>query len=270
MNLASNVGASLLAVCLLLVSAPALAQDDPVTTPPPPVTTMAPPVITTAPAAPASTGVADAKSPSWSIALERVGGIGYAKATDESGDNSVSVTALGIGGVTPNPFAIPRVGVDYITESGVTVGGAAGFSRISASAASKNDSQDVGSVILYTFTPRVGYRIPLSEHVDLTPRAGLTLAGASLSPAEGNSSASIFAVAIGADAPFAFRLTNSFNLLAGVGLDYTVSATATAKTESTTVVSGPGGSTTTKDTDEAEAKGSLFSLQGWIGLGGYL
>lgn len=263
MNLASNVGAPLLAVGLLLVSAPAFAQDDPATTPPPPVTTTAPPVTTTTPAA-------DAKTPSWSIALERVGGIGYAKATDESGESSVSVTALGIGGVTPNPFAIPRVGVDYITESGVTVGAAAGFSRIAVSAASKNDSQDVGSVILYTFTPRVGYRIPLSEHVDLTPRAGLTLAGASLSPAEGNSSASIFAVALGADAPFAFRLTNSFNLLAGVGIDYTVSATATAKSESTTVVSGPGGSTTSKDTKESEAKGSLFSLQGWIGLGGYL
>ena len=34
--------------------------------------------------------------------------------------------------------------------------------------------------------------------------------------------ASIFAIAIGADAPFAFRLTDSFNLLVGVGADYTV------------------------------------------------
>ena len=31
-------------------------------------------------------------------------------------------------------------------------------------------------LILYTLTPRIGYRIPLSERVDLTPRAGRSVA----------------------------------------------------------------------------------------------
>ncbi len=261
----SHTGAALLAVGLLLVAAPASAgQDGPTTAPS--STPTAPPA-----AAPAVEPAAVApKTPSWSIALERVGGIGYAKASDEKGDNAVSVTALGIGGVTPNPFAIPRVGVDHIMESGLTLGGAVGFSRVSASSTSGKNNEDIGSVFLYTLTPRIGYRIPLSEKIDFTPRAGLTLAGASASPSNSEAKASIFALALSADAPFAFRLTDSFNLLAGAAIDYTVSATATVTSQSTTVVSGPQGTTTSKKTSEDEAKGALFSVQGWIGLGGYL
>ena len=258
-----KLSSCLTAVALLLVAAPAAAQDE-----------VAPPV-----AAPRATP--EVKTPGVSIALERVGGVAYAKGS-VSGDNSsaesaVSVTGFGIGGATPNPFAIPRVGVDFILPSNLTLGGAVGFSHLSASTSEKSSSgttreTDVGSVFLYTLTPRVGYRIALSDRVDLTPRAGLTLAGASVSPADGDNKASIFAVAIGADAPFAFRLTDSFNLLAGAALDYTVSATATTTSTSTTRGVGPGGqpipsSTSTRSDD---VKGSLFSMQAWIGLGGYL
>ena len=211
------------------------------------------------------------KVPSLSLALERVGGIGYAKAASSDSDSNVSLVALGVGGVTPNPFAVPRLGVDFIMKANLTLGGAVGFTHLSASTGDKNSSQDVGSVFLYTLTPRVGYRIPLSEHVDLTPRAGLTFAGASYSPPSGsNGSASVFAVAIGADAPFAFRLTDSFNLLAGVAADYTVAATVTTESSSTTVTTGPGGSTTSNSSKTEDLKGSLFSLQAWIGIGGYL
>lgn len=247
----------------LLLAAPAAAQDDAPAAPP----------VASAPAAPVAVAVAEHKVPSFSLAMERVGGIAYAKASSSEGndDSSVSVTAIGIGGVTPNPFAIPRIGGDFILPSGLTLGGAVGFSYISASSRSGPRSQDVGSVTLYTLTPRVGYRIPLSDRIDLTPRAGLTFAGGSVSPADTDASGSIFAVAIGADAPFAFRLTDSFNLLAGVGLDYTVSATVTAESRSTTTVGGPNGTTSSSSrTSSEDVKGTLFSLQGWVGIGGYL
>jgi hypothetical protein len=254
-GLASFFASSFAALALLLVATPASAQDE------------APPAAPAAPA-PATPGAPDAKVPSFSLALERVGGLAYAKASESNGNSSLSVTAFGIGGVTPNPFAIPRIGGDFILGSGLTLGGAIGFSRVSASATtSSGKSEDIGSVFLYTVTPRVGYRIPLSERVDLTPRAGLTFAGASASPANSNNDASIFALAIGADAPFAFRLTDSFNLLAGAAIDYTVSAKVTTTTTSTT----SGGTTgTTTRTQSDDVKGSLFSLQGWIGIGGYL
>ena len=253
---------SLSALGLLLIAAPAAAQDDA-----PPPKAVEPPA-----AHPAASG-AEAKVPSLSLSLERVGGIGYAKASSsESGsDASVSLVAFGVGGVTPNPFAIPRLGLDFILPSQITLGGAIGFTRLSASTSDSGKSQDIGSVFLYTATPRIGYRIPLSEHVDLTPRAGLTFAGASFSPSGSKSSASVFALAIGADAPLAFRLTDSFNLLAGAALDYTVSATVTTESTTTTTVSGPGTpATTTSKSNTSDIKGSLFSMQAWIGIGGYL
>jgi hypothetical protein len=249
----------LVTVAALLFAAPASAQDE------------APPATAPATAAPAAAAAgAEAKQPSFSIAFERVGGIGYAKASSSEGDSSVSLTAIGIGGVTPNPFAIPRLGLDFIMPSNLTLGAALGFSRLSASTSNGSKSEDVGSIFLYTVTPRIGYRIPLSERVDLTPRAGLTFAGASVSPADNGPSGSIFAIAIGADAPFAYRLTDSFNLIAGVALDYTVSATVTTESTSTTTVSGPGGTTTSKSSRTEDVKGTLFSMQGWLGIGGYL
>jgi opacity protein-like surface antigen len=264
MNRCSRFASSLVALALVLVAIPAAAQDD---APAPAPVTAAPPA--TAPAvAPAAEGTP--KVPSFSIALERVGGIGYAKAASNTDDSSLSLVALGVGGVTPNPFAVPRLGLDFILPSNLTLGGAIGFTRLSASTSSGSKSQDVGSVFLYTLTPRIGYRIPLSEKVDLTPRLGLTFAGASASPSNSSNDASIFAVAIGADAPVAFRLTDSFNLLVGVGIDYTVTATVSTTTTSTTVTGGTTGSTTSTKTQPDELKGSLFSMQAWLGIGGYL
>jgi len=259
----SRFASSLAALALFLVAVPAAAQDGAPApaTPAPPVTA---PATVTPDAAP--------KVPSFSIALERVGGIGYAKAAAKEGDSSVSLVALGVGGVTPNPFAVPRLGLDFILPSNLTLGGAIGFTRLSASTSSGSKSQDVGSVFLYTLTPRIGYRIPLSDKVDLTPRAGLTFAGASASPSDSKNDASIFAIAIGADAPVAFRMTDSFNLLVGVGIDYTVSATVSSTSTSTTSFTGTGtgAGTTTTSTKTDDLKGSLFSMQAWLGIGGYL
>ena len=253
----SRLASVVSALALLFVAAPAAAQDE---APPP---RPAPPVV---PAPP----IGEGKQPSMSLALERAGGIGYAKASSSEGssDSSLSLTALGVGGVTLNPFAVPRVGLDFILASNLTLGGAVGFTRLSGSTSSGSRSEDIGSAILYTLTPRIGYRIPLSDKIDFTPRAGLTFAGASFSPANSKSDSSIFALAIGADAPFAFRLTDSFNILVGAALDYTVSANVTTTSSST--VSGPGGTTTSSSTKSDEVKGTLFSAQAWLGIGGYL
>ena len=65
-------------------------------------------------------------------------------------------------------------------------------------------------------------------------------------------------------------MTDSFNLLAGVGVDYTVSATVSTTSTSTTVTGGTTGSTTSTKTRTDDLKGSLFSMQAWLGIGGYL
>jgi len=256
------VASAPVALASLFLALPAAAQDEAATPTAPPASASA--------SASASAGAAEGKVPSFSIALERVGGIGYAKAAANTGNDSLSLVALGVGGVTPNPFAVPRLGLDFILPSNLTLGGAVGFTRLSASTSSGSTSQDVGSVFLYTLTPRIGYRIQLSDKVDLTPRAGLTFAGASASPSNSSNDASIFAIAIGADAPVAFRLTDSFNLLVGVGIDYTVSATVSTTSTSTTTTGGTTGSTTSTSTQTDDLKGSLFSMQAWLGIGGYL
>jgi hypothetical protein len=265
----SRVASFSVVLASLLVALPAAAQDDAPTAPP-----LAPAAgaaaSASASAAPSVPSGGEDKVPSFSIALERVGGIGYAKASAKDTDDSLSLVALGVGGVTPNPFAVPRLGIDFILPSNLTLGGAVGFTRLSASTSSGSKSQDVGSVFLYTLTPRIGYRIPLSDKVDITPRAGLTFAGASASPSDSKNDASIFAVAIGADAPVAFRMTDSFNLLVGVGIDYTVSATVSTTTTSTTTTGVGGTTTTSSQTQSDDVKGALFSMQAWLGIGGYL
>ncbi len=205
-------------------------------------------------------------APHFSLALERVGGVGYTKLFAKDTDDAVSLTAFGIGGVNPNPYSAPRVGFDYIFDGGFTLGGGVSMGRFSLSATTANSvngnktttTQDVGSLFIYTLTPRVGYRIPVSPSLDFTPRAGVTLAGGSLSQGSGNGSAGVFAMALSGEGVLAYRATRSFNLLGGLGLDYTVTASASQ-------TNGNGSTSSSSD-----LKGGLFAVQLWLGLGGYL
>ncbi len=232
------------AIAVVSSAAPAFAQEP---APPPP--------------APAPTPEEKLQRAMFSLALERAGGISFAHVSAKDSNDSASLFTFGVAGATINPYAVTRLGLDYILEGGISIGGALGFTRFSGSSSGSGSSTDLGSVILYTLTPRVGYRLPLSPRVDLTPRLGLTIAGASVSGG-GNSSEtdSIFALAIGADAPVAFRLTDSFNLLLGAGFDLTLTA-------STSSSSSNNGSSSSSSND---VKGSLYSLQLWLGVGGYI
>jgi hypothetical protein len=100
----------------------------------------------------------------------------------------------------------------------------------------------------------------VAPEFDITPRAGLTLAGGSVSSGDGKSSAGVFAVALSAEGVAAWRVTRSFNLLGGVALDYTISATASSSSSSSSGTSS----------SSSDVKGSLFAGQLWLGIGGYL
>ncbi len=205
--------------------------------------------------APAMTSASEPKAPSLSVAVERVGGIAYAGLFSDDFNDSLSAFSVGVGGPTLNPFAVPRVGVDFITNSGLTLGGGAGFTRIALSSSNQVESDYLGSALIYTLTPRVGYRIRLAERIDLTPRAGVTFVGGSLSSGD-NERGSIFAVAVGLDAPVAYRLTRSLNLLAGASADYTVAVSTSSSSGS--------------ESNAESVDASLLSVQLWLGLGGYL
>ena len=143
---------------LFLVAAPAAAQPDLADRPPP-----------RRPGPPAGARRAQGKVPSLSLALERVGGIGYAKAASSESD-SVSLVALGVGGVTPNPFAVPRVGLDFISSRAhPRRRGRLHACRRRRARTTARTSARCSS----TRSRRASvYRIPLSDKVDLTPRAG--------------------------------------------------------------------------------------------------
>jgi hypothetical protein len=219
-----------------------------------------------------------ASQPRVSIALERVAGFSYTKLAAKNSDDSAGLTAFALGSVTVNPYVSPRLGIDVILDPGVTLGAGVSVARFSLSGTAtttttttgpggttntttSSSSQDFGSLFLYTLTPRVGYRIQAAPgEFDITPRAGLTLAGGSVSSGDGKNSGGVFALALSAEGVAAWRVTKSFNLLGGVALDYTVSATA-----SSTTTSSSGSSSSSTD-----IKGSLFAGQLWLGLGGYL
>ncbi len=247
---------------ILFSSAIARADEEPA---PPPV------------AAPIPAPAPEAARPKISIAIERAGGVGYTHISAKDSDAAVNFTAFAVGGLFVNPYAAPRVGVDYILDSGITLGAAASIGHYSLSGTSTSTTtvigsngpattttstkdQDVGSLTLYTLAPRIGYRIPISEHVDLTPRGGITLAGGSVSSGSSDDSFGVFALALSGEGVLAYRMTPSFNLLAGGSADFTVAATASQS-------SGSGGSSSSSSQD---VKGGVFTLQAWLGLGGYL
>ena len=200
------------------------------------------------------------RSPVVSVGLERVGGVSYSKLSADNSDDSASLTAFGLGSVNVNPYTAPRLGVDYISPVGITVGGALGFGHFSVSSKNGSRSEDEGSLSIYTFEPRIGYRIPIGSRFDLTPRAGVTLAGGKLSYGNSDDSNGVFAVALSGEAVGTIRITPSFNLLTGLAFDHTVAA-STSSTRS----SSSGGTSTNTD----DIKGALFTAQLWLGVGGY-
>jgi hypothetical protein len=228
-----------------LLTAQASAQPDEPTSATP---AEAPSTTLTAPLQPAPTVVGEepAAAPAVvSLAIERFGALGYTSLSGDGGSGSVSIAGFGSGAA---PVTAPRIGVDYIFASGLSLG-VAGVAMYSS--ASGSGSTDV-STSVYGIGPRVGYRLQLSKHVDITPRVGVIVSGDTVSVSA--ASQSILLVGGVVDAPFAFRLTESLNILLSPDLSAGyASASATGGVSAKT-----GGS------------GSFWALQAWLGVGGYL
>jgi len=223
------VASAPVALASLFLALPAAAQDEAATPTAPPASASA--------SASASAGAAEARSRRSAIALERVGGIGYAKAAANTGNDSLSLVALGVGGVTPNPFAV---------RASASTSSCRRTSRWAARSASpplgldELGQHEPGRRLGVPLHAHAAHRLPHPAERQGRPHASrrLTFAGASASPSNSSNDASILRIAIGADAPVAFRLTDSFNLLVGVGIDYTVSATVSTTSTSTTTTGG--------------------------------
>jgi hypothetical protein len=77
-----------------------------------------------------------------------------------------------------SPYEIPRVAVDVVVASGITLGGSVGF--ISGTGTTKTEARgvteerDAPRITVFAFSPRVGYALPLSDQFAFWPRAGVT------------------------------------------------------------------------------------------------
>ena len=214
-----------------------------------------------------------------SVSIERAAGLAVSNLHPNASD-SLTVTTVTLAGAAVNPIALPRLGVDVVLPSGLTVGTglAAGYANLSDNPSGGGQgASDNGAAWLVS--PRIGYRLRLGPLFDLTPRAGFSFAGGSLgsqssseactyspsgvatcSTTPSTSSTSVFFGAISLDVALAMRLTSSFNLLAGLSFDDVVAAGGSSST------SGQG----SNGSQSANAGGSYVGGQLWLGLGGYL
>lgn len=209
-----------------------------------------------------------------SIGVERIGGISAATASPDESDDDVEVSILSLGGFVYNPAGAPRIGVDYVLPSGLTLGGALGATAGSASV----DGEELGNGSFFLLEPRIGYRIPTSEIFDIIPRGGVTLLWGSFQEDEGETcyydpniddfictstdgdEYSGSATLLSLEVVGVLRVTTSFNLLAGISYDMLMSASGELTEDNGD----------DRDTDRADYEGKASSIQLWFGLGGYL
>lgn len=105
----------------------------------------------------------------WSIAIERVFGFRHIEEERETplGDIELDWTSVSLGSQLDEPggYSPARLALDYLANSGVTVGGALGYQSVSVG----NDDDDDW----WLFAARVGY-LAGGDGVSAWPRGGLT------------------------------------------------------------------------------------------------
>lgn len=102
----------------------------------------------------------------WSVAIERL--FGLSRATDDiETRGSITYTSISLFAKVAGDigYSAPRLAFDYLSSSGLTLGGALGYQSISV---------EGGDVDAWLFAGRVGYFIRPSSSFGVWPRGGLT------------------------------------------------------------------------------------------------
>jgi hypothetical protein len=126
----------------------------------------------------ATVAMAEAPPTGVAIGLERAFGLEMYSQTSEFMDQEVSFSqttfGLGLGAPSASPFSRTRVGVDYIMDSGLSLGGGIGFVTTSSETEFDGDATDGPSGTGFLIAPRVGYMLMFTPSVGLWPRGGIT------------------------------------------------------------------------------------------------
>lgn len=119
---------------------------------------------------------AQAAPGTWSLGLERM--FGFSKATLETdlGNVEVSRSATSVslfGRTVPRliGYPAPRLALDYIFDSGLSLGGAIGYESVDPD---DDDDGDDDNLSAWLLAPRVGYFASVTSGFGLWPRGGFT------------------------------------------------------------------------------------------------
>jgi hypothetical protein len=117
------------------------------------------------------------------LGVERAFGIANNQQTTEQGDTSTTTgtTEIGLGlGMPTATTSLARVGIDYLLDSGLSIGTGFGVAWLSRDNEPEINNTSVSSEgpssTLFVFSPRLGYVAQLTESLAFWPRGGLTYA----------------------------------------------------------------------------------------------
>jgi hypothetical protein len=113
-----------------------------------------------------------------SLAVERLFGISRISAEAEIGNISVDTTTTSVS-LFGTPFlgpaySSPRLGIDYLTQGGLSFGGALSYQSVST----EGDGGGEVDASLYVLAPRLGYFLQATPSWGVWPRLGITHRGA--------------------------------------------------------------------------------------------
>jgi hypothetical protein len=103
----------------------------------------------------------------WSVAVERLFGINRATVDVEDAGTTTTTSVSLLSKVSGDiAYSAPRLAFDYLTTSGLTLGGAIGYQSISV--------EDADAATAWLLAARVGYFARVSSGLGIWPRGGLT------------------------------------------------------------------------------------------------
>jgi hypothetical protein len=108
---------------------------------------------------------------SWSLGVERLFGISRATSEVQVGNVTVATTSTSVSLFSAlsgrRGYSTPRLTLDYLASSGLTVGGGVGYESRSRDGSGDDEST-------WLFLGRIGYFALPGENFGIWPRAGLT------------------------------------------------------------------------------------------------
>jgi hypothetical protein len=200
-----------------------------------------------------------------SLGVERMAQLGYYASESsvadptglryESERSGGGLSVLGSGG---DITMIPRFAVDALLGSGVTLGAAAAMSIFGYTDEAGGTTQRELSRALFTFEPRVGYRMALGGNFDLWPTAGFGIAASAIGLRDGSgivqAEESALEVYLNIAGSFVWNMRSHVGLTFGAYLDKSLTGDADIQS----------GTTSSSADTSGMGAGVTAGLLGWL------